>query len=263
MKVFNRSVIGFSCLIFLGMFLMTVSCTSAEERKEKHYQRGMKYASDGQYKEAVIEFNNVIQLDPDDADAKHQLGSVYLKMGGVAKLGQAFQLLSEAVEKDSDLIDAHLKLAKLFLLSNELEKATEKSDLILKKEANHVDAHLIQARIHLKEERLDEAEKAYRHVLKRDAKRLAAYYELSGIRLRKKDAKGAEALLRNALAVDVESIESHLALARSSIKQQIKRRRPSPFLRRRSPYHRRTNYSVFPWPIFIGVAIRCRRPRQP
>ena len=76
-----------------------VSCASAEAKKESHYKKGINYASRGQYPEAVVEFKNVIQLDPNDADAKYQLGLAYFKMGGLTNLQNAFKFLSEAVEK--------------------------------------------------------------------------------------------------------------------------------------------------------------------
>ncbi|MDC4226011.1 MAG: tetratricopeptide repeat protein [Candidatus Manganitrophus sp.] len=74
------------------------------------------------YSEAIIEFKNVLQLDPNYVDAKYQLGLAYLKLGGPANLSNAFKLLSEAVEKKPDLVDAQIKLAGLYLASNDLSK---------------------------------------------------------------------------------------------------------------------------------------------
>ena len=58
-------------LRFVGPLLvgfMVVGCLqSPEEKKAKHFERGVTYFENEQYKEAVIEFKNVVQIDPKDA----------------------------------------------------------------------------------------------------------------------------------------------------------------------------------------------------
>ncbi len=66
---------AFFLWLALPCILMSLgSCTqlSAEEKKAKHYERGKAYFIDGKYQEALIEFKNIIQLDPKDANAYHQ-----------------------------------------------------------------------------------------------------------------------------------------------------------------------------------------------
>jgi len=187
---------------------------STEAKREKHYQRGRNYVAEEKYSEAIVEFKNVLQLDPNHVDAKYQLGLAYLKMGGPANLRNAFKMLSEAVEKKPDLLDAQIKLAGLYLASNDLQRAKEKSDLVIQKDPRNVDALLLKGRIEQKEGRLDEAEQTYRQALDLDSKRLLTYYEFAALHLLKKDPASAEALLQKALAIDPNSIETHVSLAR-------------------------------------------------
>ena len=64
------------------MSLANCTQSSAEEKKAKHYERGMSYFNDEKYREALIEFKNVIQLDPKDAQAYHQLALIHPRAWG-------------------------------------------------------------------------------------------------------------------------------------------------------------------------------------
>ena len=51
-----------ACIVFFGL----IGC-SKEAKKERHWKRGEKYFSGGKFKEAIIEYKNVLQIDPKDA----------------------------------------------------------------------------------------------------------------------------------------------------------------------------------------------------
>ncbi|OPX18670.1 MAG: hypothetical protein BZ151_13480 [Desulfobacca sp. 4484_104] len=50
------------------------------QKKADHLQRAQDYVKAEKYKEARIEYLNVVQIDPKDAKAHYQLGEVYLKL---------------------------------------------------------------------------------------------------------------------------------------------------------------------------------------
>ena len=101
--------------------LVCLSCdwSSPEAKKAKHRERAISYFEKGQYQEARIEYQNVLQIDPEDANAHYQLALTYLKLGGVPNLPQTFAALSRAVELDKTNQNAQLKLGELYLLNNE------------------------------------------------------------------------------------------------------------------------------------------------
>ena len=90
------------CLVLPFLLVSLGNCTqlSAEEKKAKHYERGMAYFNEEKYQESLIEFKNIVQLDPKDANAYHQLALIHLKLGGLPDLQAAFGELSKAVEID-------------------------------------------------------------------------------------------------------------------------------------------------------------------
>src|SRR5581483_9924926 len=157
MAILNKlSSIFVRFLVFLILAGM-ISCASAESKKESHYKKGVSYADRGQYSEAVVEFKNVIQIDPNDANAKYQLGLAYLRIGGSANVQNAFKLFTEAVEKQPNLMDAQAKLGNLYLVSNDVGKAKEKADWVLAKSPGHVEALLVRAKISQREGRFNDA----------------------------------------------------------------------------------------------------------
>ena len=74
--------------------------SSPEAKKAKHRERAASYFETGQYNEALIEYKNVAQLDPKDADAYYRLALTYLKLGDRTSLQSAVTALTRTVELD-------------------------------------------------------------------------------------------------------------------------------------------------------------------
>ena len=76
MKIRVLQLISFPLLLAL-----LLGCANEAEKKAKHQERAKQYIAGEEFKKAVIELRNVIQLDPQDDAAHDQLGEVYLKLG--------------------------------------------------------------------------------------------------------------------------------------------------------------------------------------
>ena len=61
-------------LVLIILITTLISCSSPEQKKAKHMERGKQYYNNGKYNEAIIEFKNVIQLVPKDAEGHYRLG---------------------------------------------------------------------------------------------------------------------------------------------------------------------------------------------
>src|SRR3989441_10462490 len=118
--------------VSLTLILAFGGCSqSPEAKKAKHRERAITYFDKGQYHEAVIEFKNVVQLDPKDADGHYRLALTYLKFGDIPHLQAAFGELTKTVDLDASNRDAQLKLGELYLLAREPPKARGSADIIL------------------------------------------------------------------------------------------------------------------------------------
>src|SRR5688572_29915628 len=115
MSIYWRSALIFVCALIV---FVEAGCdrSSPEARKSAHLERAASYVEKKQYQEAIIEYRNVTQADPNDGDAHYRLALVHLKIGGIANLQAAFLELNRSLELDKTNRDAQLKLGELYLL---------------------------------------------------------------------------------------------------------------------------------------------------
>ena len=132
--------------IFITLILGSCDGFSPESKKAKHLQQGQSYFDKQQYREALIEFQNVVQLDPKDADTHYRLALTHLKLGGTTNLQGAFAELSRTVELDKTNRDAQLKLGELYLRGNEPAKAREQADIVLVSAPQNTEGLILKGR---------------------------------------------------------------------------------------------------------------------
>src|SRR5271167_1980969 len=93
-------VVSFPCLID--------GCRrSPEARKKAYLDKAASYFQDGKIREAAIEYENAIQVDPKDADAHFGLAQCFLKQDN---LRAAYQELSSTVKLDPANLKAQMDL---------------------------------------------------------------------------------------------------------------------------------------------------------
>ena len=141
-------------LLFVCTLFLSLSGCSTEAKKERHWKKGEQYSSENKLPEAILEYKNVIQLDPKDTKARFKLGLTYLKAGLVR---EAYAEISKTVELDPGMIDAQNQLGYLYLLGGDRKKAKERAEIVLAKEANNSSAHLLLSNINIAERNLDGA----------------------------------------------------------------------------------------------------------
>src|SRR5438876_11394633 len=95
-------------IVFLALLVAMTGCSrSPEAQKARHLERGDKYFSKAQYREAVIEYANVLQLDRANPRAIRQLALAHYQLG---QIGQAFPYLVKSQELHPGDPDIRLKL---------------------------------------------------------------------------------------------------------------------------------------------------------
>ena len=205
-----RATVG----LLIGVFLFAYGCSGDTTAKKMAFvQRGDAYFADGKYAEAILEFKNAIQLDPQDAQAHYKLGLALLKRGsGPADLQEAFHSISKSVKFDATNLEAQLKLGEFFLLSRKFDKAQEKAELILEREPNNLAAHLLLGHAYGGQQQLDKAIAAFQTALTLDPKRLQTYFYLGTQYQLHKEPKAAEQTYRKALQIDPDATPTYLAL---------------------------------------------------
>lgn len=210
------SLIRFAIVALLAAALgwPAAACTqeSVQAKKARHKARAAGYFEAGQYQEALIEFKNVVQLDPNDADGHYRLALTYLKLGGVPNLQDAFSELNKAVGLDAANHDAQLKLGQLYLLGNEPEKARERAEAVLASTPQSSEGLVLKGQSLINEKKFKEGIAELRRAMELDPKNIRIYLELAGAYVRTNDLAQAEATLKQALSIDAQSIETLVAL---------------------------------------------------
>lgn len=209
----------FRLLISLNVFSAILMLTSAgcdwgspEKKIAKYRERAEHYVEKGQYPEAIIEYQNIVQLDPNNSDIHYKLALAHLKLGNIPSLQGAFAELTRTVELDKTNIDAQLKLGELYLLGNEPTKARERAEIILASAPQNSESLMLRGRSLINETRYQEGIAELKKAIELDPKTMSSYVSLARAYFATKNLQAAEAILNQALTVDPRSLEIILAL---------------------------------------------------
>ena len=199
-------------IIWIALTVGGCDWLSPESNKAKHLEQGQAYFNKGQYREALLEFKNVVQLDPNDVATHYRLALTYLKLGGTTHLQGAFAELSRTVELDKTNRDAQLKLGELYLLGNEPAKAREQADIVLVSAPQSTEGLILKGRSLINEQHYAEAIAALKKAIEIDPKNMSLYIELARAQVFAKDTATADETLTKALTIGPRSTEILLAL---------------------------------------------------
>ena len=87
-------------LLLLVVLALAAGCSrSPEARKARHLERGDRYVKEEKYRDAIIEYRNVLRIEAANAQAMRQLGLAHFQLG---EMGQAFRFLLRAQEGEPD-----------------------------------------------------------------------------------------------------------------------------------------------------------------
>lgn len=225
-------------------------CGGAEERKAEHLAKAIAFFEANNQEKALVEFKNVLQIDPKTAKPYYYLGRIEEDK---KNWPQAFGLYQKAVELDPDYHDARFKLAQFLALARDADKAAEtlapvarerpddlevrllqvaignlKGDTagalraleaIVAEKPAKPDPYLILAALHTQQSRLPEAEQALRAGLEANPKSAAMLAALARFHEQRKQWGRAEETLRELVAAEPEQLRHRALLAEVFLKQ--------------------------------------------
>ncbi len=203
----KNKFLNFVCIILLGVSL--VSCDGENARKAKYYERGKTYYEQGNYKKAEVELKNVLQIDPKDADAHYLFGEVEEKS---KNLRGAYIHYRSAAELDDSNLDAHNKLARLYLLSGSVDKAQEQLDKITAQAPKNAHVEMLKLLIAARKGESDKAISIAKNIVSGNENKPEAIFVLSNLYLRKKEFKNATSLLIGGIKNNPDAIPLRLQL---------------------------------------------------
>lgn len=211
-KRHRASEIGLMLTIMSLMVFVGCTQLSPEAKKAKHEERGQAYFQEGKYQEALIEYKNVVQIDPKDADAHYQLALIHMKLGGLSDLQAAFGELTKTVDLDPSLQDAQLKLGEFYLAAKNPEKARKQADIVLASAPQDPKGHLLRGRSLVVEQEFEQGIQEFKKSIELDPDNVQTYIDLARAYVGMKQPLAADEAIRNGLARHPNSPELLLAL---------------------------------------------------
>jgi tetratricopeptide (TPR) repeat protein len=170
---------------------LLAACQADEARLEEHLERGDGYLEQEQYGEAIIEYKNVLQLDPNHAAAHWGLARAYLRN---RQTREGFWELRETARLDPDNLEAKLQFGQLSMYAGELEESLKQANEVIAGDPNRVTGHLLKGRALEALRRPDEAQAAYAKAVEVDPDSSAALLLLAIHHRRRGDRETAEPL---------------------------------------------------------------------
>ncbi len=202
-----------SLLIVLvcSVLAMILGCSSKEDRKQAYFDRGMGLYNQGNYTKARLEFKNVLQIDPKDADAYYMFGLLEEKEENWRK---AFSLFFRAVELNPKHLDAQVHLGTIYVLAGETEKALEAAGAALAITPNHAEALVLRGFAQAKSGESDAAIEDVLNAISSDPSNVEAASLLSALYADKGEMERAIKIAKDSLAQHSDRVASYLLLAR-------------------------------------------------
>ncbi len=200
-RVVTRIMVLAACSLVLG------ACQDDEARVAEHLSRGSAYQKDGDYAAAIIEYKNVLQIDPNNATAHWGLAKGYLAN---QQIPEGFWELRETVRLDPDNQDAREQLSQLLLIGGDPDEALVQAEELIERGGERGHVHRANALDRL--ERTDEAFEEYELAIAAMPEETAPVALYAQALNRRGDREKAEIYFRRLVEM-APTVSSHTSLA--------------------------------------------------
>jgi tetratricopeptide (TPR) repeat protein len=198
----------------LMIALIVSSCARTPAQREARYlQRGQENAQKQDYRRAILELRNAVQVMPKDAEPVYRLAMVYVEMHDYRT---AFALLKKAVDLNPKHAAAQMEIAKFQATSRKQEirdEGKQRIENVLASNSGDADALNTLAALDLRSGNLDKAVQDLQIAVDKSPQDVLSAVNLARMKLKQNDRAGAEAVLKNAAVKAPRSSQAALALA--------------------------------------------------
>ena len=140
-RPFSTRTVLVQCLV---VFLLQ-GCSDLDTQKMRHLERGKTHFEQARYEKARVEFKNVVQLAPEDADAHFWLAHAQERLGNWRN---ALLEYERTIKLDPKHVLAKVKLGTLYLADKRMDEALSLVEKAHKLEPDNLEATLLQAKAH-------------------------------------------------------------------------------------------------------------------
>ncbi len=201
---------SFAPMVVLALLTALAGCSSPQDTAQKYVRRGDQYLSENKVPEAILQYRNAVQEDPNSGEARKKLAAVY------ARVGNTRSALAESV-RAADLLpddaDAQLSAGKLLLATRQFEDAGARADKVLARDPRNVSAHVLKANALAGLRDLDAAVTELEEAISLDRERTTTYANLGALEAARGRHNEAEAAYLKAIEVAPDTVGPRLAMA--------------------------------------------------
>jgi tetratricopeptide (TPR) repeat protein len=191
--------------------LLVAGCSRDPAAASRRYvESGDRYARDGKYKEAAIEYRNAIKKTPDSVEAHTRLADVAARANDPATaIGEVLRI----AELKPDDVVAQVRAGSVFLLAGRFDSARERAEAALRVDGTDAGAHILlgQALAALHDPKKSEA--SFRDAVRVAPQSIEAHVALGSYLWSSNRAKDAEAELRRGVELGPANPAANRALA--------------------------------------------------
>jgi tetratricopeptide (TPR) repeat protein len=172
--------------------------------------RGLAYHQSGSLVEAEACYREILQTEPDHAEALHLLGVVAQQNGDY---DQAERLIRRAIARNSGAADYHNNLGNTYRLQSDVARAIVAYRQAIALDANHIEALHSLGNLLAERGEFAEAEKYFLDVLRLQPGHSDAHYNFGNAKLNQGDARAAIGHYRRAIELEPGCAAYHFNLA--------------------------------------------------
>ena len=193
--------------------IVGAGCT-AKVKESYHLKRADRYFNSGQYDQAEIEYKNVLQNAPQNAQAWSRLGVIYFDQG---RLLEAAQILGRARQLATNNLEVRLKLGTIYLEAGKLKEARDEASFVLDKIPRDDQAPILLAEAAATNE-ITETRLRLQKMLQ-TGETAPLEVALGALSFRQGDLKTAEADLKRAVTLDPKFSDAYAVLGNLYVAQ--------------------------------------------
>ncbi|MDM8542622.1 tetratricopeptide repeat protein [Desulfococcaceae bacterium HSG9] len=192
------------CLIFAILTtLMLFSCLQSDEPEpptvEELIDKARDYVRKDNIWHAIIEYENAIQLDPENETIYFELAENYVLFNNINKAIKAFQKAATINPKNKK---AQLRLGQLYIKTGKLLKARKIISAVIATDPQTIKAYHLLSSIQIREKNFDEAIGTLKKAVLISDKDIKARLALASLYEASSKQKQAETMYEAALAID-------------------------------------------------------------
>lgn len=180
------------------------------EKSQEFLRHADQLFASGKYTEAILDYSNAVQQDPENGAAYLGRGLCLLK---VNRLPEALDAFEYATRFDRTLWKAHLYLGEYAAMADNTNEAIRHAQEILRTDETLPEGHLLLAECHRRQGQPQAARAEIDAVLGRGAPSVEISMQIAALFFRLDDFGRSEEFYRKALATDPDSVDARIGLS--------------------------------------------------